>query len=68
VGGDDEVGDELLAWPTLAPIAQEHLAGEVSGGGGDGIISDTKTVKLGECLIYAGKPDGTLRKNDGTKC
>jgi hypothetical protein len=67
MGGDNKVRDELLAGPTFVPIAQEHLAGEVSGGGGDGIISDTKTVKLGECLIYAGKPDGTLRKNDGTK-
>jgi len=67
VGGDEEVGDELLAWPTLAPIAQEYLAGEVSGGGGDGIVSDTEGVEPGACLVNAGKSDGTLRKNDGTK-
>ena len=66
VGGDEEVGDELLAWPTLAPIAQGYLAGEVSGGGCDGIVSDTEGVEPSECLVNAGKPDGTLRKNDGT--
>ena len=66
VGGDEEVGYELLAWPTLAPIAQEYLAGEVSGGGFDGIVSDTEGVEPSECLVNAGKPDGTLRKNDGT--
>lgn len=68
MGGDEEIRDEVLAWPALAPIAQEHLAGEVSGGGCHGIVGDTEGVELGECLVHAGKPDGTLGKNNGAKC
>ena len=40
VGGNQEIGDEMLAWSAFAPIAEEGLACEVGGLWRDGVEVD----------------------------
>ena len=47
VGGDEEIRECVCARTALAPITKENLAGEVSGGGADGIVGDAEGVKIG---------------------
>jgi hypothetical protein len=67
MSGDQEIREQLLAWSTLASIAQKHLASEISGGGCDGVVGDAEEVESRERLGRAGEPDGTLRKNNGAQ-
>jgi hypothetical protein len=65
VGGDEEIRDEIEAWPAMAPVAQEDLAGEVSGRRGDGIVEDVEEIQVCLSRFHIGIGDGKLCKGDG---
>ena len=65
VGGDEKVRDEVQAWSAVAPVAQEDLAGEVSGRRGDGIVEDVQQIQVCQSRFHMGIGDGKLRKGDG---
>jgi len=45
VGGDEEIGDEMLAWTAGLAVALEGETGKVGGGGRDGIVGDGEPVE-----------------------
>ena len=65
VGGNQEIGDEMLAWSAFAPIAEEGLACEVGGLWRDGVEVDLDRLELLQGGFGGGKTGGTLGKNDG---
>ena len=65
VGGDENIRDEVQAWPAVTPVAQENLTSEVSGRRGDGIVVDVEEIQVRLNRFHLRISDGKLRKGDG---
>ncbi len=46
VGGDQEIGNEVLAGSAFSPIAEKNLAGEVGGRGFDRFIKNVEAIQV----------------------
>ena len=64
---DEEIRDEVVAWPSLASVTQEDPAGQICGSGLDGVVDDVETVQVLLSGFQGWVSNGILGKYDGAE-